>query len=99
MFVNEKANVAIIGNAVNSRNPMSHGAMKTYPQRARRQARPRGRAQPSERAALGAVTQLPPLSQMACIWAFRSAISVSRLRPGVDCHLVLNVLSKSSVWL
>ena len=27
MFVSEKMKVAIIGNAVNRRNPMSHGAM------------------------------------------------------------------------
>jgi hypothetical protein len=34
MFVNVKTKVATIGKAVKARNPMIHGAMKTYPQRA-----------------------------------------------------------------
>ena len=79
---------------------MSHGAMKTYPQRARRQASPENRDRVRGRATLGAaMDQLPPLSQMACICVLRSAISVSRSRPGVACHFVPNVLIRSRVSL
>ena len=89
MLVKVNAKVAIIGNAVKARNPMIHGAMKTYPQRARRQASPEKRGRPRGRATLGAaIGQLPPLSQMACICDFRSAISLSRSRPAVACHFV-----------
>ena len=98
--MNVKTSVATIGSAVNSTNPISHGAMKTYPQRARRQASPDMRGRPSERATPGAaIDQLPPLSQIACICDFISAISASRSSPGVDCHLVENVLIRSKVWL
>ena len=68
--MNEKASVAIIGSAVKARNPMSHGAMKTYPQRARRQPSPEKRGWLRGRATLGAtIDQLPPASQTACISA------------------------------
>ena len=89
MLVNVNARVAIIGNRVNAKNPMIHGAMKTYPQRARRQASPEKRGRLRGRAMLGAaIGQLPPLSQMACICDFMSAISLSRSRPAVACHFV-----------
>jgi len=55
-LVNEKTSVAAIGNAVNRTNPISHGAMNRYPQRARRQANPDMRGRPSERATPGAAT-------------------------------------------
>src|SRR5215204_6639006 len=100
MLVNENASVAIIGMAVKARNPMSHGAMKTYPQRARRQASPENRDWRGGRAMLGAaMDQLPPASQTACISARRASISAVRSRPGVVCHLVPYLLSRSRVWL
>src|SRR6187551_2125838 len=100
MFVKVKANVAIIGSAVNSTNPMSHGAMKTYPQRARRQASPEKRGRARGRATLGAtIDQLPPASQAAWISPFIDSISVSRFSPGVVCHFVPYLRMMSKVWL
>jgi len=87
--VNEKASVAIIGRAVKATNPMIHGAMKTYPQRARRQASPENRGRLRGRATLGAtIDQLPPASQAACISFRIASISASRSRPGVVSHFV-----------
>jgi len=48
--------VATIGNNVKAKNPMIYGAMKTYPQRARRQASPEKRGMVRGRATLGAAT-------------------------------------------
>jgi hypothetical protein len=74
---------------VNATNPKSHGAMKTYPQRARRQASPEKRGRLRGRATLGATTdQLPPASQTACISARMASTSASMSRPGVVCHFV-----------
>ena len=98
--MNEKTSVATIGKAVNSTNPMSQGAMKTYPQRARRQPRPEKRGRLRGRATLGAtIDQLPPASQAACISLRIASISAVRSRPGVVCHLVPYVLIRSSVLL
>ena len=50
-----KTKVATIGNSVKTKNPMTHGAMKRYPQRARRHESPENRARVG-RATLEAVT-------------------------------------------
>ena len=100
MFVNEKTSVAIIGMAVKARNPMIHGAMKTYPQRARRQPNPEKRGWARGRATLGAaLDQLPPASQTPCNSARSASISAFRSRPAVVCHFVPYLLSTSSDWL
>ena len=81
--------------------PMSHGAMKTYPQRARRQASPekrgwRARARDAGGRHRSAAARVPDGLHLGLRIA---SISASRSRPGVVCHLVPYVLSRSRVWL